>query len=117
MKGDDKMGKTKTQKQFGNIKVEFINVPTEYDEEYEQIFTPETIKKLEEFERLIISDLHGSNIRIKVDFEKPYHAIGYDWIIPKKECIKCVNSYEISGMHEVSEEKYICEECYKNKVK
>lgn len=98
---------------INNIKVKFINVPVEYDKVYGQTLTPKTIRKLEEFEGLIISDLHGSDIRIEVDFEKPYHAIGYDWIIPERECIKCGNSYEISDMREVYEEKYVCEECYR----
>ena len=113
------MSKITIKRQFSNIKTTFINVPTEHNEIYGYTFTPETIRKLEEFERLIISDLEGSNINIEVDFEKPYHAIGYDWIIPKYKCVKCGKIYEVADMREIiisDKEEWICKECYKNEV-
>ena len=112
------MNKIELNKQFRNIKVKFINVPATKDEEFGYCFEPKVIKKLEKFEKLIISDLSNSNISIEVNYENPYHAIGNDWIPPSFKCAKCGIVDEVAGMIKVTidnKEEWLCEDCFELK--
>jgi len=82
-----------------NTNVKFVNVPI--NNKYMGMLSQNTIKKLNKFEKLIASDLAWGNKNITVDFEKPYHAIGYDWIPPEVTCCKCGESFYIGSTKDI----------------
>ena len=108
------MSKVEINRIVNNVKVKFINVPSIEDKEYGYLLEPKTIEKLENFEKLIKSDLCYNNMSIEVDYEKPYHATGYDWIPPSFKCIRCGKTYEVADMIQIivdNKKEWVCREC------
>jgi hypothetical protein len=83
MRKEDVM-KKELHRKVNNVNVTFINVPFLETVVFGNMLKEETVNKLYEYERLIKSDLANNRMSITVDFEKSYHATGYDWIPPEK---------------------------------
>lgn len=106
---------TELNRVVNNTKVKFINVPI--PNEYMGTLSKDTVNKLNEFEKLIASDLAWEKKNITVDFEKPYHAIGYDWIPLEVTCCNCGETFYIESTRDKitdGKEVRICLDCLEN---